>query len=243
MQEDSETFRISLRAGFWAGILMLVLFLTLFMETVSNQSLANLGNYPKTWLGIVGIFVSPLIHSNFNHLLGNLLPVCGGFFLVGLLYPDIALRVLSIIWIATGILVWFTGRPAYHIGSSGVGYGLISFLFFIGLLRKDRSAMVISLLVLLTQSTMIIGWLPLDYKVSYESHAAGIVVGTFTALIYFNRYPRQNINISTDLVDFPEEVVPIYPKVVVTPKELGTSYSVQNEDNELMVKHKTEDLA
>ena len=230
MSQDSEGYL--LRAGFVSGTLAVVFFLVLLLEAVFGQSLSSFGNFPRSFWGLLGIATSPLIHQDITHLLGNLLSVCGGIFLVGLLYPDILGRILTIVWLSTGVLVWVFARPAYHIGSSGVGYGIVFFLFFVGLLRKDKNSVVISLLILLTQSTMIVGWLPTNFTTSYESHAAGIVVGTFVAILYYNRYPKANENTHIQLSDEEFMPPPPHPKITITPKEIGSSYSVQYENQD-----------
>ena len=53
-------------------------------------------------------------------------------------YKEIALRIFVLIYLITGLAVWVGAREAYHIGASGVVYGLASFLFFSGILRKSK---------------------------------------------------------------------------------------------------------
>ena len=86
--------------------------------------------------GMFGIFAHPLIHSNFAHLFANTLPL---FFLTWCLfyfYRGIAPYIFFIIWIGCGTITFIIGKPGWHIGASGVIYGLAFFLFFSGLFRK-----------------------------------------------------------------------------------------------------------
>ena len=92
-----------------------------------------------------GIFTHPLIHSSFKHLLTNTLPL---FFLSWCLfyfYRSIAPSIFLIIWIGCGAITFLIGKPAWHIGASGIIYGLAFFLFFSGLLRKYIPLIAISL--------------------------------------------------------------------------------------------------
>jgi len=43
-----------------------------------------LGNYPRSWHGIIGIFISPVLHGSFTHLFFNSIPlfVLGTFVMI-----------------------------------------------------------------------------------------------------------------------------------------------------------------
>ena len=90
----------------------------------------RLGVYPMEKRGLFGIFAHPLIHSNFPHLLANTLPL---FFLSWCLfyfYRGIAPYIFFIIWVGCGAITYLIGKPGWHIGASGIIYGLAFFLFF-----------------------------------------------------------------------------------------------------------------
>ena len=127
--------------------LIFILFLLKFMEVGMDWDFSHMGVYPMEKRGIVGIFTHPLIHSGFSHLLANTLPL---FFLSWCLfyfYRGIAGRIFMIIWIGAGLLTFMIGKPGWHIGASGLIYGLAFFLFFSGILRKYVPLIAISLLV------------------------------------------------------------------------------------------------
>jgi membrane associated rhomboid family serine protease len=69
-----------------------------------------------------------------------------------------------------------------HIGASGLVYGLVSYVFVAGLLRRDRRAIAASLLVALLYGTLAWGVLPLQPGVSWEMHLAAAVIGVLLAL-------------------------------------------------------------
>ena len=90
----------------------------------------------------------------------------------------------------TGILVWIIGRPSYHVGASGLIYGLAGFLFVSGIIRKHLGLMAISFLVAFQYGSMIWGVLPIEDRVSWESHLSGLMTGIGLAWIYRNRGPK-----------------------------------------------------
>jgi membrane associated rhomboid family serine protease len=100
-------------------------------------------------------------------------------------YPKIAFRLFILIALLTGLLVWLFARGGtYHIGASGVVYGIAAFLFFSGFFRKDKLSMVIALIVALFYGSMVWGVLPLQKGVSWESHLLGGIVGVVLAYLF-----------------------------------------------------------
>jgi membrane associated rhomboid family serine protease len=105
------------------------------------------GVYPREARGLGGILMAPLIHGSWAHLFANTLPllVLGTMLLYG--YPRSAPIVVPALWLGSGLGVWLFGRTSFHIGASGLAHGLMFFLFVVGLLRRDRRAMALALLV------------------------------------------------------------------------------------------------
>jgi membrane associated rhomboid family serine protease len=144
--------------------------------------LQRFGIRPREWIGLAGILVAPLLHADFNHLLANSLPL----FVMGTaifhLYPYSAFRVLPAVYLGPGILVWLFARGGDHIGASGIVYGLVSFVFVAGLIRRDRRAMAGSLLVAFMYGAMAWGVLPINPGVSWETHLAAALIGVVMAI-------------------------------------------------------------
>jgi len=152
----------------------------------TDSDLSFLGILPRTLKGSLGIITSPLIHGNFAHLLSNTFPLLLLTAGVVYFYNRIAFQVVSIIYLLTGIWVWIVAREAYHIGASGLIYGLVTFLFFSGIFRKDASSVALSLIVIFLYGGMLYGLVPTDSGVSYESHIVGAVTGMLIAF-YFRK--------------------------------------------------------
>jgi membrane associated rhomboid family serine protease len=135
-------------------------------------------------VGLTGILLAPLMHGGFAHLLANSLPlvILGTTMLY--LYPHAALRVLPTVYLGSGAAVWLFARDSSHIGASGLVYGLVSFIFLSGLLRRDRRAIGASLLVCFLYGSSVWGVLPLEAGVSWETHLAAAILGTALAFVF-----------------------------------------------------------
>lgn len=187
MSEEKKRFVYSL---VFPGFFLLLLWVVKFFEISMELSFVEGGVYPRKLSGLQGIFFSPLIHGDWKHLVDNSGPV---FFLSLALfyfYRDIAYKIWILIYLIGGILLWGIGREAYHIGASGLVYGLAAFLFLSGLIRRVRNLTAISLLVVFWYSGMVWGILPFDFEVSFEAHLTGAVSGLLLALVYRNQGPE-----------------------------------------------------
>jgi membrane associated rhomboid family serine protease len=153
----------------------------------------QLGILPRNWMGLFGILFSPFIHSaeDIKHILSNSVPI---FVLLASLiyfYKEIATKVFLIVWIGGGFLTWIYARESYHIGMSGVIYGLNGFLFTSGAIRKYKPLMGLSLFVVFLYGSLIWGIFPLEAKVSWEGHLSGLILGVLAAIIYRREGPQQ----------------------------------------------------
>jgi membrane associated rhomboid family serine protease len=169
---------LRLSAGFVA-----LLWLVHLMNWGLDLDPRPLGLEPREWPGLVGIVTAPLVHSDFAHLVANSVPLAAVGAVMLFLYPHSTLRVLPAVYLGTGAVVWLFGRDSVHLGASGLVYGLVSYVFFAGLLRRDRRAIAASLLVAFTYGTLAWGVLPLDPRVSWETHLAAGVIGLLMALV------------------------------------------------------------
>lgn len=186
MSAEKKRFLYSL---VFPAFFLFVIWAVKIFEITMELPLVEGGVFPRRMSGLKGILFSPTIHGDWKHLVDNSLPV---FFLSLALfyfYRDIAYRIWLLIYFIGGILLWAVGREAYHIGASGLIYGLAAFLFLSGVIRKVRSLMAISLLVVFWYGGMVWGLLPFDYEVSFEAHITGAVSGIILALLYRDQGP------------------------------------------------------
>lgn len=186
MAEEKKRFIYSL---VFPGFFLLLIWAVAFFEFSMELSFVHGGVYPRKWSGLQGILFSPLIHGGWKHLINNSMPV----FLLSLalfyFYRDIAYKIWLLIYLIGGVLLWGVGREAYHIGASGLIYGLAAFLFLSGIIRRVRSLTAISLLVVFWYGSMWWGLLPIDVDVSFEAHITGAVSGVILAIVYRDQGP------------------------------------------------------
>ncbi len=159
------------------------------VEVVDGMDLFYYGVFPRKVAGLVGIFTSPFIHANFNHLINNSVPF---FFLLTAIfyfYHKVAWRVLLISYLVSGVFVWLIARPSYHIGASGLVYSFASFLFVSGIVRRNINLLAISLLVIFLYGSMVWGIFPYRPDMSWESHLVGLTLGVMLAVYYRHEGP------------------------------------------------------
>ncbi|MFY0686065.1 MAG: rhomboid family intramembrane serine protease [Cyclobacteriaceae bacterium] len=151
-----------------------------------------LGILPRSLSGLIGIFAAPLIHGNVSHLMSNSVPVLFLGFLLYYFYPLIATRIFIQCYLFTGFFVWLFGRPFYHIGASGLVYGLAFFLVFLGIFKKDFKTILISIVVMVVYGGVVYNVLNISTEISFESHLLGALVGIASAYTT-NKYSRHYI--------------------------------------------------
>ena len=175
------------------GLLLAVMWIIRITESLFQINLGFLGVHPLHADGIPGIFLYPFIHGSFSHIMANSLP----FLILGTalfyFYNKIAFKVLLSIWILSGIWVWFGGRDSYHIGASGVVYGLSSFLFVSGIIRKNTNLAALSLIVAFLYGGLIWGVFPEFFpkeNISWEGHLGGLISGIIFSFYYRKEGPQ-----------------------------------------------------
>lgn len=185
-EDDTQQLR---RAFTIALCFALFLWLIKLMEMLLTLDLAQYGVYPGRLSGLVNVLWAPLIHGSLSHLFANTAPiiVLGTALLYG--YPKSARIVLLVVYFGTGLGVWLFARQSYHIGASGLSFGMMFFLFVIGVLRWDKRAIAISMVVFFLYGSMVWGILPGNPGISYESHLFGAVIGVILAFFLKKRDP------------------------------------------------------
>ncbi len=153
-----------------------------FVEITFHMDFSRFGILPRTIVGFLGVFLSPLLHGGVGHLVSNTMPLLFLGTALYMFYDRIADRVFLQCYFLTGLLVWMFGREFIHIGASGLIYGLASFLIFIGFFRHDFRSILISLIVIFLYSGLFYGLLPMQPGVSWESHLLGGIVGFVSAV-------------------------------------------------------------
>ncbi len=180
-----------LNAIIYPIIFVALMGITYLIQFTFNLNLYKFGIYPRKLSGLVGVICAPFIHANFSHLFNN---VVSFFILTSTLfffYKKIALKVIFWVLIMGGFWTWVAARESYHIGASGVIYGIFSFLLISGFLRKNIQLIAISLFVVFVYGGMIWGIFPIKVQISYEGHMWGFVAGIILAIFYRKQGPQK----------------------------------------------------
>ncbi len=190
-----------LKSLYFPSLFIIIIWTVWLTEIVFKIDLSFLGIYPLSLKGVPGIITAPLVHSGYEHLVANSIPLlvlCASLFYF---YRQIAYKIFFLVYLITNVWVWFLARDAYHIGASGVVYALAAYLFTSGLVRKNPRLMAISFVVIFLYGSMIWGIFPAFFpekNISWESHLMGFLAGIVLAIFTRNEGPKTKKYIWSD---------------------------------------------
>lgn len=189
-KDQNTSFQFSTDVVLYPVLFVLLMWLVFWFELRFGYNFTDFGVLPRSFSGLSGIVFSPFIHSGLSHLWHNSVPtlvLMGGLFYF---YKPVAWRVLLILMLISGFGTWLIGRQAYHIGASGVVYGLASFLFFKGIWSKHYRLTAFSLIVVFLYGSLIWGTMPIREGMSWEGHLSGFLGGLLLAFLIKNKIPK-----------------------------------------------------
>ncbi len=172
---------------------LVLVFTIKLIESLEGVSFAEYGVRPLTKEGIWGILLSPLIHGDWQHLYSNSVSM----FVLGVtlfyFYNKIAYKVFFLIYLLSGVGLWLAARDSWHIGASGIIYGLTGFLAVSGIIRRHIRLIAISFLVIFFYGSLVWGAFPLKVNMQYswEGHFWGGLAGILLAVLYKNEGPQR----------------------------------------------------
>jgi membrane associated rhomboid family serine protease len=177
-------------------------------EQYNHVQLYQYGVLPRNWVHLYGIFTMPFLHSDWQHILSNTPPL---FILTSFLYyfyKKFFGWVYMYIYILAGFWTWIIGRDDFHIGASGVIYGLTSYIFFSGAWSKNYRLAAISLLIVFLYGSIIWGIFPMEKHISWEGHLSGFVAGFILSIYYRKELPERK-KYDWELIDDENEYVKV----------------------------------
>jgi len=168
-------------AGTIATLIAIIWIVGLVDLFLLGGRLRMFGIIPRTQIGLRGILFAPFLHASVAHLIANTggLAVFGG--LVILQRERHFWSVTMIGALATGIGTWIFGRPAIHIGASGVVFAYFGYLLFIGWFESRVTSLILSVLVFVLWWPTLVGLIPAQSGISWEGHLFGLTGGAFAA--------------------------------------------------------------
>ncbi len=202
---DNKELQFSTKVIIFPLLFLFLIVMVFWAETRFNWDFNYLGIYPRKFEGLRGILFGPFIHSDINHLFNNSIPLLVLSIALFYFYKNIRWKVLLYGMLLTGFLTWLIGRPALHIGASGVIYMLTAFLLFKGIFSKQYQLIALSLVVVFLYGSFLWYVFPIDPKISWEGHLSGLIVG-FVFSILFRKNPIENKKYEWEQEDYlPEE--------------------------------------
>lgn len=158
-----------------------VLSLIHVLNIAAGGELNQFGIYPRNTQSLHHIFSAPLLHGSLSHLLNNLMGLAIFSWLC--LLRTVRLYIWSSVFIiaASGLLVWFFGRNAIHIGASGWIFGLWSLSIALAFFDRRLLNILIAIGVIFFYGGMAYGVLPQDPGISFEAHFFGAIAGVIAA--------------------------------------------------------------
>lgn len=167
-----------------SAIFLLALWVVFLADALFGLRLGRFGLRPGSIPGLIGMVTAPLLHGNLQHIFSNSMPLFISLTAILYFYPNSSVRVIPLIWLGSGLLAWFIGRPSLHFGASGFVYGLLAYVFIGGLLRLDMRSVAVSVMVWFLYGSMIWGVLPIRPNMSWELHLSGAILGVALAIAY-----------------------------------------------------------
>src|SRR5262249_15634708 len=137
--------------------------------------------------GLVGIPLAPILHSNFNHLLFNTVPL----FFLGLFVMSLDLTTFYvatvIITLLAGIGVWLVGRRGIHLGASALIAGYFGFILASAYQRPTFTTFFCAAVAFYYFGGILLSLFPSEESTSWEGHLCGFIAGLI-AMYLCNRY-------------------------------------------------------
>ncbi len=183
----------------WISALKLILAMVILIwivEVINNflgHRLGVYGIYPRKTEALPGILLWPFLHGSLNHLIMNTTPLLVMGFFVALRGWWVFLKSCLLILIISGLGVWIFGRPAYHVGTSGLVFGFFGFLITLAIYERSIATFAIASFTVFYYGGLIFGILPRDNFVSWEGHLFGLLAGMLSARLLAVKKPKPDV--------------------------------------------------
>lgn len=166
------------------GVIVGICVVVHIVNMLTNAHLIQYGLIPRSYDHWIGLFTHPFIHGSWGHLLSNMMSFSVLAFLVSRSGLSRLFAVFLLCWAGSSLGTWFMGRDSYHIGLSGIIYGLWGYLLVYAVMYRSLKSIVIAIIVMFLYGSFVWGLLPLYHGVSYEGHIFGVISGALFGYLY-----------------------------------------------------------
>jgi membrane associated rhomboid family serine protease len=139
------------------------------------------GIRPRTLPGLVGVLLHPFLHGGIGHVLLNTLPFVILGWLVILNGTRTFVRVSIFVILVSGGAIWLFGRPAFHVGASGLIFGYFGFLIAHAWYTRSLGPILVALFAVSLYGGLLWGAFPVNPHVAWEGHLFGFLAGILAA--------------------------------------------------------------
>ena len=186
--------RLRTATALTVGFLAIEWIIQIVNAVLFGNELGQFGIHPLDFNGIWGIFTAPLLHANFEHLIGNSVPGAVFCFLIGLSGRKAWWEVTIIVVLIAGVGTWLLGGPGTsHIGASGLIYGWLTYLIVRGIFNRSLIQFITGLVLGFAYSGLIWGVLPIYEGVSWQGHLFGAIGGVVAGMVITSDDPIRSV--------------------------------------------------
>lgn len=179
-----QPFKYSTNVVLYPILILFSIWLVFWYQVRIDHEIKSFGIRPQKLEGLLGIFTSPFLHGDINHIYNNSIPLFVLSLALFYFYNRIAWKIIFFGILLSGSLTWLIANTGNHIGASGLVYVLVSFIFFKGIFAKHYRLIALSLMVIFLYGSMIWYVFPIKDGMSWEGHLGGLISGLFFAFVF-----------------------------------------------------------
>lgn len=165
------------------AVLVGVMWAAEILDTAVGGRLDSYGIEPREADGLPGVVTAPFLHAGFGHLIANTTALLVLGFLLAITTKQFW-QTSALLTVLGGFAVWLVGPAGTeHIGASGLVYGIAAYLVARGLLERRIVGVLVAVVVVVLYGGMVLGVLPGQPSVSWQSHLFGALAGVGLAWV------------------------------------------------------------
>jgi len=140
------------------------------------------GIHPRSFLGLLGIPLSPFLHGGFGHLFSNVFPLFALGVLIRTHGRSLFLKSTVALIGLSGLLTWILSS-AVVVGASGLVFAYWTYLITTAIRQRTTKTIIIAAITLLLYGGLIFGLASFREGVSWAGHFSGAVAGIVMAFL------------------------------------------------------------
>lgn len=140
------------------------------------------GIHPRSFLGLLGIPLSPFLHGGFGHLFSNVFPLFALGLLIRTYGRSVFLTSTAALIGLSGALTWLLSS-AIVVGASGLVFAYWTYIITTAIRQRTTKTIVVAVITLFLYGGLIFGLASFREGVSWAGHFSGAVAGVTLAFL------------------------------------------------------------